>query len=92
MVMLSTYLPQKDVTLALPHGLELTLHLGFYLVWLSEYCLTVEVNPPPPLPRTTSHKAFVISRTSTYSESGVEGAGDRSEPDEEEGEGVWHSQ
>ena len=38
-------LPWKDVTLITPTGLELTLRLGFYLVWLGEYCITVEVNP-----------------------------------------------
>ncbi|PIL28775.1 hypothetical protein GSI_08819 [Ganoderma sinense ZZ0214-1] len=38
-------LPRKEVSLILPSGRELTLRLGFYLVWLPEYCLTVEVGP-----------------------------------------------
>ncbi|PIL28814.1 hypothetical protein GSI_08859 [Ganoderma sinense ZZ0214-1] len=44
-------LPQKDVRLTTPTGLELTLRLGFYLVWLGQYCVTVELNPRFPLLR-----------------------------------------
>ena len=38
-------LPIELVEFTLPTGVKLTLRLGFYLVWLGEYCLTVEVNP-----------------------------------------------
>ncbi|KAI1792655.1 hypothetical protein LXA43DRAFT_875390, partial [Ganoderma leucocontextum] len=69
-------LPQKEVKLALPTDLELTLRLGFYLVWLSEYCITVEVIPPSPLQRTTSDEALVSAHTSAHSSNGGEdGAG-----------------
>ena len=47
-------LPEKDVKLTDPTGLEIILRLGFHLVWLGEYCLTVEVNPPSPLSRSES--------------------------------------
>ncbi|KAM5546124.1 hypothetical protein V8D89_000250 [Ganoderma adspersum] len=51
-------LPQKNVKLELPNGLTLTLGLSLYLVWLSEYCITVEVIPPTPFPPIPSPKAL----------------------------------
>ncbi|KAM5540586.1 hypothetical protein V8D89_005617 [Ganoderma adspersum] len=38
-------LPKRDAEFTLATGQELTLRLGFYLAWLPEYCLTIEVNP-----------------------------------------------
>ncbi len=40
------HLPGKDITLVLPTGRRLTLRLGFYLVWYSEYCVTAEILKP----------------------------------------------
>ncbi len=53
------HLPGKDITLVLPTGRRLTLRLGFYLVWYSGYCVTVEIlkptrrDPPPVVPITS---------------------------------------
>ncbi|KAI1788939.1 hypothetical protein LXA43DRAFT_604924 [Ganoderma leucocontextum] len=44
-------LPRKDVEFRLATGQRLTLHLGFYLVWFPEYCLTVDVNLQSPQSR-----------------------------------------
>ena len=46
-------LHDKDVKFALPNELQLTLRLSLYLLWLSEYCITVEVNPPKPYLQTS---------------------------------------
>ena len=71
-------LPQKEVTLAVPSGLPMTLRLGFSLVWLGEYCVTFEVVSPSPLSGTRSHELLGRFRTtrSTYSISGMIDAGD----------------
>ncbi|PIL25319.1 hypothetical protein GSI_13208 [Ganoderma sinense ZZ0214-1] len=41
---------RRDITLTLPTGRQLVLRLGFNLVWYSEYCPVVEINPRRPLP------------------------------------------
>ncbi|PIL28755.1 hypothetical protein GSI_08799 [Ganoderma sinense ZZ0214-1] len=69
-------LPDEDVKLSLPNGLELTLRLGLYLIWLSEYCITIEVIPPKPLSQTTSHKSLGSSGESTESGSGEADVGE----------------
>ncbi|PIL25316.1 hypothetical protein GSI_13205 [Ganoderma sinense ZZ0214-1] len=45
------HIRRKDITLTLSTGRQLVLRLGFYLVWYSEYCPLVEINPQTPLPR-----------------------------------------
>ena len=42
-------LSRKVITFTLPTGRELVLRLAFALVWCSEYCLIVEINPQIPL-------------------------------------------
>ena len=77
-------LPQKDVTLALPSGLPLTLRLGFSLVWLGEYSIMVEVISPSPLSGTRSHEPLGPFRTtrSTHSISSMVDASDDAETEE----------
>ena len=48
------HLPKKVITLTLPTGDQFILSLGFYLVWFSEYCLTVEITPRVALPNAPS--------------------------------------
>ncbi|KAM5545417.1 hypothetical protein V8D89_001030 [Ganoderma adspersum] len=50
-------LPIEPFEFTLPTGVKLTLRLGFYLVWLGEYCLTVEVIPPSPSSQPESHES-----------------------------------
>ena len=95
----------RDITLALPNGARLALRLGFYLVWPSEYCLTIEVNPPtllpparttPVLPQTTLREGYrpSVSSTKCESASGDEGSVDIEESlaaGEVDGQAVAHS-
>ncbi|KAM5546115.1 hypothetical protein V8D89_000241 [Ganoderma adspersum] len=72
-------LPRKDVELVAPTGLELTLRLGFNLVWLGEYCLTVEVNPSFPSSRSESPESLEASSP---------GANGEEDPDAGDGESM----
>ncbi|KAM5546122.1 hypothetical protein V8D89_000248 [Ganoderma adspersum] len=78
------YWDLPSVTLTVPSGLPLTLRLGFSLVWLSEYCITVEVISPFPLSGTRSHEPLGPFRAtrSTHSISGMVDAGDDAETQE----------
>ncbi|PIL25312.1 hypothetical protein GSI_13201 [Ganoderma sinense ZZ0214-1] len=65
-------LPWKDITVTMPTGHQLLLRLGFYLAWPSEYCMTVEINPRIPLPRTDSRTDEPAMPDYEEDEAGVE--------------------
>ena len=74
-------LEQKDVTLALPTSTELTLRLSFYLVWTSEYCITVGIVPPLSPQPTTARKnpRPSLSNTNSGNIDSARGGGKRSQ-------------
>ncbi|KAM5546117.1 hypothetical protein V8D89_000243 [Ganoderma adspersum] len=70
-------LPWKDIKLTTPTGRELTLRLGFYLLWLGEYCITVEV-----IPRSSVSRRESLETSDPTAANGAEDTGDDEDMEE----------